>query len=879
MLRNIYWDSKQGVMHLWEQIKGENLYSDYHWIPYLYEHSEHGTVKTLDGKLARKVTFRNYQQYYVYQQENHKVLENQLRPEIQFLAERYYDIPDDQIVPPHLRVYYLDIECQGDSQKFPDITKADDPITLISVYDNITNTTISFGLHQYTGKYAKEPWLTYIQCESDRDLLKKFFQWMHDNPPDVVSGWNVQYFDLVYILNRSTNLFGEDNNWFSNLSPINITRTWKSKTSNDINIDIAGITILDLLDLYKWYSPKNLERHTLDYVCKHELNKGKVDYSEYKDLATLYKDNWNLYVEYNIIDCYRVYQLEKKLGYIKLVQSLSLLTKCPMKYYHTMTNLIEGMLITYFRRNNMCAPRMSGGTQESYEAAYVKEPNPGRFDWVVDLDISSSYPHQIVTLNMSPETYYGRIKGLTEDEVVQYVKDKAFPPFDMMTSNGLVHFAEGKLETFHKALSKRMVSISPCGSVFVTSPIGVIPALEKYVFNKRSEVRSNIRSMIKTLPELRNNDLTETQEKIDRDESLQLALKVILNAVYGVTAVPYSRYFNANIAEAVCSCGRLSVKSGEKFVNKLLNHPTPDLIGIIDKFGPYEQTTKSIDYVLAMDTDSLFINLGTFLDNNIGITWKEQPDDIVKVLIRNIAGIIENHVNDQSYREVQRKYFNSNEEEFRIKFKQEMIAKAALFVKKKKYAVWVVDVDGSPVDEIKTTGLEIIRSDTPEVVRPMLSDILEMILKGAEEIDIQTKVSKYKTELLNVSPGDIAVNMGIHGLTKYINDKNQSGKGAPWHVKGVANYRTLLQKLNLTDKYEDITDSSKIKVLYVRKNPYNIESVSFREWPKEFSNILQIDYEKMVEKFFTGKIEILLVPMGKVDLLSSGAKEAVGLFF
>jgi len=879
MFRNIYHDSKTSTIHLWEQVAGENLYTDIRWVPYLFEHSDHGTVKTIHGKMARKLTFHTYQQYYQYQQSSNNVLENAVRPEIQFLAERYYDISDTDIVPPRLRVYYLDIEVQGESQKFPDITKADDPISLISVYDNVTNSTMSFGIKPYTGKYAKEPWLTYVHCETDRDILKKFFQWIHDSPPDIISGWNVHDFDILYILNRATAVFGEDNSWSEFLSPINRVRTWESKTSKETNIDIAGITILDLMDLYKWYSPKNLERYSLDYVCKTELEKGKVDYSEYKDLYTLYRDNWDLYVEYNIIDCYRVHQLEELLGYIKLVQSLSMLCKCPMKYYHTMTNLIEGMLITYYRRNNMCAPRLYGGSQESYEAAYVKEPKPGKFSWVVDLDISSSYPHQIVALNMSPETYYGRIRNLTEDEVISYVREKAFPPFDMMTPNGLVHFDERKLETFHKALSKHMVAISPCGSVFVTSPVGVVPAMEKYVFNKRSEVRADAKHMNKSLPELRGDDLTGTEEKIKRYESLQLALKVILNAAYGVTAVPYSRYFNTNIAEAVCSCGRLSVKSGERFTNKLLDHPNRDLMSIIDKFGQYDHKLKDEDYVLAMDTDSLFINLGQFLDDNIGTSWRAQPDDIVKPLIRNVSGVIEAYVNEQVYREVQRKTFNSNEEEFRIRFKQEMIAKAALFVKKKKYAVWVVDEDGVPKDEIKTTGLEIVRSDTPEIVRPMLQAVLDMILKGHSDVDIQANVSEFKDQLAKTSPAEIAVNIGVHNINKYVDDQNLAVKGTPFHVKGVMNYRAMLKRLSLGSKYEDLNDESKIKVVYLKKNQYSMETMSFIVWPKEFDKVLQIDHERMVEKFFVQKVTMLLEPMGKQDLLSASAKESVNLFF
>ena len=254
-----------------------------------------------------------------------------------------------------------------------------------------------------------------------------------------------------------------------------------------------------------------------------------------------------------------------------------------MKYYNVMNQLIEGMFLTYFRRNKMCAPYFSGGTQESYPAAIVKEPIPGLYEWVVDLDITSSYPSHIITLNMSTETYYGRIKDMTEDEVVSYVRKGEFPPCNVLTKKGLVNLRDDKLEFFNKALGRRLLSVAPCGTIFTTKTPGVISIMEQYVFDKRSDVRNRIRKMRKTLPDLRNSDLLNRKNKITQYNSLQLALKVILNAAYGITATPYSRYFNKDLAEAIVSCGRHTIKSGEKFVNKLLNQPPKELQDILDQ--------------------------------------------------------------------------------------------------------------------------------------------------------------------------------------------------------------------------------------------------------------------------------------------------------
>lgn len=580
MFKNIFFDTKKSNIHLWEQFNGQDSYTEIPWVPYVFDLDSEGEIHTIDGKFSSKHEFDSYEDYYSYQSSMQNIFENNVRPEIQFLAERYSGIPDEEIEIPKLKIYSLDIECYSESE-FPTAQEAKYPIVLISVYDSKSNSTSTFSTRQYSGQFKNESWLKYFTYSTEEDMLYGFFSWFKRNPCDVITGWNVIGFDLQYIINRAKYIFGEDTFSYSSLSPIKRVKSWYKHES--YNMDIAGITILDYMDLYKWYSPNKLERYTLDFVSKHVLGKGKLDYSKYNNLTELYKEDWNLYVDYNITDALRVGQMENELGYIKMVQSLSLLTKAPMKHYNVMNQLIEGMFLTYFRRNKMCAPYFAGGTQESYPAAIVKEPVPGLYEWVVDLDITSSYPSHIITLNMSTETYYGRIKEMTEDEVVSHVRKGSFPPFHMSSPRGTIFISDKKLEVFNRGLSKKLLSVAPCGTIFVSSTPGIISTMERYVFEKRSDVRSKIRKMRKSLPDLRNSDLDRAKNKITQYNSLQLALKVILNAAYGITATPYSRYFNKDLAEAIVSCGRHTIKSGENFVNKLLNQPPKELQDILDQ--------------------------------------------------------------------------------------------------------------------------------------------------------------------------------------------------------------------------------------------------------------------------------------------------------
>ena len=276
--------------------------------------------------------------------------------------------------------------------------------------------------------------------------------------------------------------------------------------------------------------------------------------------------------------------------------------------------------------------------------------------------------------------------------------------------------------------------------------------------------------------------------------------------------------------------------------------------------------------------NSLFISLGEFLDINIGKSWRTMSQERIIYYIQKLSKVIADHVDDRAYKETQRKMYNSAETDFRIKFKQEIIAKNILFVKKKKYSYWCVNIEGQDVDKLETTGLEVVRSETPSAVKPRLKHIMEMILKTKSEKEITDTIEIYKKELMDVYPEEIAVNTSVSTMDKYI---KPSGcvKGTPWHIKGVYNYRRLLDLLEIKDKYEDIHEGDKTKVVYVMKNQFGIETITFIRWPSEFNELIQIDTKKMIDKHFVNKVKILLEPMNKVDSLESSNKMSLNSFF
>ena len=885
MFKNVWYDTKKSQIHLWEQIDNTNLYDIIDWCPYVFIPSteEDADVKTIFGENAKKKNFRSYYEYYKFLDANKtpRISENNVRNEIQFLSERYYGIPDEEMYVPNLLCYYIDIEVLPE-KGFPDWKDPKDPIILASIRNGITKQSITFGydpfeMRGYSGNYSN---VRYIVCDSEEDLLRRYFTYIHKYPCDVLSGYNIWSFDLPYIVNRAKVLWGEEKGreFFERMSPINVVNVWDQKSSGEMNIDIGGMTILDYYNVYKWYG-KNLERYTLDYVCKEELGVGKLENS-YGSMREQVEKDWNEFVEYNVIDCERVNDLEDKLGYVRMIQALSLLCKSPMKYYNAQTQLIEGLMLTYYRRNGLCAPHFKGGEQLPFPAAHVKEPKKGMHRWVVDIDITSSYPSHIIALNMSNETFFGRIVRLQEEEIISYTRKREFPPFkitkEIKGEWELITFDGDKLRKFNAALKRGLFAISPCGSIFTTNKEGVVAKVEKNVFFKRKEVKSKRKEYGLKANECEGLERDKYKERERELDSLQLALKIMMNAFFGILSVPYSRYHNVHIAEAITAGGRHTIKSGQRFCNDILNDPSDSMLALFGGDGVKSDFRK--DYVKYIDTDSLFVGLGEWIvDQGFEQEWSEFSDEEKIEWIKKISAIMEQYIDNRIFNEIQLGDYNSQVDDFKIGFKQEIVAKTALFVKKKKYAYWLLDKEGVPKNDIKVTGLEIVRSESAEAIRPRLKDVMEMIMKETPEDDIASTIRKYKKELKQLDPEAIAANIGINGIKKYLGS-GLPKKGTPWHVKGVYGYRLLLKELGIEDKYEDIQEGLKAKVIYVKKNPYGIETITFYEWPEEFNEVIQFDSETMVDKFFVNKIRFLLDPINKESIIDSDMS-AVRAFF
>jgi len=604
--RNIHYDTKRSEVYLWDY---NNEFHRIPWAPFVFEITERDTgVKSIYGDNVSKIEFQNYQEYTNFQK-NHTVYENSVNPCIQYLTERYSD--NSNIELPDLHICYVDIETPYDNG-FPTVEKTPATITLISCIDENDNITV-FGIHDYNGKYINRDNFKFYKCIDEAQLLIKFMDWFDSEKFSVITGWNISSdqkmnkfggFDIPYIIRRCIRIFGEKGSPHRKLSPIRNVNLWESKIKNGVySVDIAGITVLDYLALYKWFSFNNLESYRLDYVAEIELKQKKLDHSEYKTFYEFYTSDWDKFVDYCILDSRLVYRLEDKLGFIRLAQTLTSYCGCALKSYNTSVSLIEGLMLKYYRNNNLCAPTLHSGKQTWFPAAYVKPPLVGFHKDVIDLDIASSYPTHIIILNMSLETYYGRIIGFDKKDVddfkknkgiheplhegrpiyktiVNYTRSRYFPEFYLLKDEKIIRIDDNKLKTFNTALKRKGISIAPNGAIFKNSPKGVIAHVEQSTFEERVK-QKGLKAKYKKMASEDPKNKEKWTEMSQNRHVLQWAIKILINSMYGIMAVPYSRYFNVHMAEAVTSCGRHTIQKCEKYTDDLLNSPNEKLLNII----------------------------------------------------------------------------------------------------------------------------------------------------------------------------------------------------------------------------------------------------------------------------------------------------------
>ena len=741
--------------------------------------------------------------------------------------------------PSLISVVTLDIETDSEGG-FPNIREADKALTAITIRKN--DRAVTFGLRDYV---SETNYVTYIQCRSERDMIERFLEvWRSDEwLPDVVTGWNIEFFDIPYLINRITRLF--DEKMAKRLSPWNLWEQRRDPSSDNMseymNIP-AGISVLDYMQLYKKFSFTNQESFKLDHIAFVELGERKLDYTAlgYESLDEFYKKDFQNYINYNIRDVDLVYKLDQKMKFLEQVYAIAYDGKVNMIDSLTTVSMWDVIIHNYLLAQNIVIPMKERGDKpRQIEGAYVKDPQCGMHEWVVSFDLNSLYPHLIMQYNISPETLRG--------QMMQY---------DLSTTDRSVDmFLEGEVDTIRDRLIDHNLTIAPTGCLFDKTERGFLPTLMEKMYNDRSEWKKRMLQAKKAY-ELEPSQRLENE--IARCHNMQLAKKIQLNSAYGALSNQFFRWFDNRLAESITKSGQLSIRWMEKKMNENLNRILK---------------TEKEDYVIAIDTDSMYIKLGKFVEK----TFAGRPADATVAYLDKVCSQYFEPFIDKNY-EALAEYVCAYEQ--KMKMKREAIANKGIWTGKKHYILNVYDLEGVRYSEpkLKIQGIESVRSSTPATCREHLKKAFSVIM-NEDEMSLQKFIKDFKHMYKQLPFEDIAFPRSVRGLlkedqfdprTKKLVQKSYNTgtlnflPATPIHVKGSLIYNYLIKLKKLDTKYLSINEGEKIKFCYLLDSsplPTNVIA-SPGKLPKELGLDKYLDYETQFDKSFMEPLRTIINAIG-----------------
>jgi len=722
-----------------------------------------------------------------------------------------------------INIAIIDIEV-GSDNGFPDPYKANEPITAIAVKTVGGNMKV-YGCGDFNNSRDD---VVYFKCKDEHDLCKRFLEDWQLNTPDIITGWNTRFFDIPYLINRFTKILGESE--MKTLSPWGYITERKMvvRGREMIEYDIYGISSLDYIELYRWYAPggKSQDSYRLDNIAQVELGEGKISYDEFENLHQLYRLNYQKFIEYNIKDVELILKLEDKLKLIELALTLAYDTKSNFNDVFAQTRMWDAIIYNYlFERKIIVPPKTIQKKDSAFEGAYVKEPQIGVHDYVASFDLNSLYPLLMVQYNISPETVI---------DVPDYDDDMR-----RIISSGV------SVETM---LSKKIdtstfnnYTLTPNGQFFRTDKQGFLPKMLEEMYIDRSKfkkmmIQSKKEYEIETDPTKRR----DLEKRIARYDNLQLAKKVSLNSAYGAMGSQYFRFFDLRLALGVTQAGQLSIRWIEDKLNGYMNRLLK---------------TNGVDYVIASDTDSIYLRLGELVDKVY--SKKTNVNQLISFMDRVCEDKLQPYI-DESYQELA-SYVNAFAQ--KMQMKREGLSDKGIWTAKKRYILNVYNNEGVQysVPQMKVMGLEMIKSSTPSAIRDKMKETIKLMVTGTED-EVQDYIADFRKEFKKLPIEEISFPRSVNGLKTYTDNILIYTKGTPIHVKGSLLYNYLLNKHKLTNKYPIIKEGEKLKFTYlIQPNPINDTVISYpNRLPSEFGLDDYINYDLQFEKAFLDPIKIIL---------------------
>jgi DNA polymerase elongation subunit (family B) len=712
-----------------------------------------------------------------------------------------------------IKLVTIDIEVASENG-FPDVESCSEEILAITLQDYATKKIVSWGVKPFTHNRSD---LIYHYCESEFALLNTFIQYWMDNTPEIVTGWNLQLYDIPYICKRLNRVLGE--------KLMKRMSLWGLVSEGEVFIngrkhttfDIGGVTQLDYMDLYKKFTYKTQESYRLDYIAEVELGQKKLDHSEYETFKEFYTKNWQKFIEYNIVDVELVDRLEDKMKLIELALTMAFDARVNFTDVFYQVRMWDNIIYNYLKKRNIVIPQKNRSSKnEKYAGAYVKEPKPGIYDWVVNFDLNSLYPHLIMQFNISPETLI----------------DKRHPTVSVdKILNQKLDFEEYK-----------DYAVCANGAMYRKDVRGFLPELMEKMYNERVIFK---KKMIEAKKQYEKTKDKQLLKEIARCNNIQMAKKISLNSAYGAVGNQYFRYYKLENAEAITLSGQVAIRWIENKMNQYLNKILK---------------TDGVDYVIASDTDSIYLNLGPLVED-VYKGRKKTTESIVTFLDKICEVELEKYI-EGCYQELAN-YVNAYDQ--KMQMKRENIADRGIWTAKKRYILNVWDSEGVRYEEpkLKMMGIEAVKSSTPAPCRQMIKDALKLMMSGTED-EVIAYIEKCREKFEKLPPEQISFPRSVSDVQKYQSPATIYSKGTPIHVRGALLYNYYVKEKKLSHKYSIINNGEKIKFCYLKKpNPIHENIISFiQQFPKELNLDKYIDYELQFEKAFLDPLKSILDCIG-----------------
>jgi len=730
----------------------------------------------------------------------------------QYISEKY---PENEIKFDISQIKLVTLDIETTTEKgFPDVESASEEILSITIQDYTTKQIITWGVKPFVNKQKN---VTYRHCPTEQQLLGDFINYWMQDVPDVVTGWNIQLFDIPYICKRLNRVLGEKlMKRFSNWGLVTEGKIFIQGREH-ITFDVGGLTQLDYLDLYKKFTYKAQESYRLDYIAEVELGQKKLDHSEFDTFKDFYTKGWQKFIEYNIVDVELVDRLEDKMKLIELALTMAYDAKVNYADVFYQVRMWDTIIYNYLKKRDIVIPpKIRSDKNEKYAGAYVKEPIPGKYDWVVSFDLNSLYPHLIMQYNISPETL---LKERHPTATVDRILDEEIN-FELYKDN----------------------AVCANGAMYRKDVRGFLPELMEKMYGDRVIFKKR---MLQAKQQYEKTPTKALEKEIARCNNIQMAKKISLNSAYGAIGNQYFRYYKLANAEAITLSGQVSIRWIERKMNQYLNKLL--------------QTTDE-DYVIASDTDSIYLNLGPLVDKFFA-TKSSDKVAIVGLLDKICEDKFEPYI-DQCYQNLAN-YVSAYDQ--KMQMKRENIADRGIWTAKKRYILNVWDSEGVRYEDpkLKVMGIESVKSSTPAPCRKMLKEAFNILMTGTEE-DVIDFIDKSRAEFKSLPPEQISFPRSVSDVVKYKSHSSIYAKGTPIHVRGALLFNHYIVKNELSNKYSLIKNGEKIKFCYLKKpNTLHENVISFiQEFPKELNLDKYIDYDLQFEKSFVEPLKAILDAIG-----------------